>query len=156
MYPIEIPDGTHLERYENGGRREEVDYRNGWKDGHCLTWHWNQQMESAGEFVHGKRDGPWMRWHDNGVKRWEGRYRNGKMIGTVNVWYENGALEQVDSYSDEGEIRSATFWHENGRLQCKGEYVGGWPSGRWEHFNEDGTQDTEESGLYFEGKKIRD
>ena len=54
-----------------------------------------------------------------------------------------------------GEIIETTLYHTNGRVKADGNSVDGLPDGPWYFYREDGSLDSEKSGVYENGIKIR-
>jgi len=58
--------------------------------GKLVEKYWNGQKEYEGNFKDGKRDGLSTKWYANGQKGYEGSYKGGKKDGFYNNWYWTG------------------------------------------------------------------
>ena len=77
--------------YNDGQKREEIDYK-------------------YGDFV-----GHWTVWHDNGQMAQDITYNDdGEFDGTLRWWYFNGTLSQVSHYSN-GEVLTEKGFDEAGK-----------------------------------------
>ena len=76
--------GTSLSFYENGQRKEEMNYADGKAHGLAIGWYESGQKKSEVKFANGQ--GPVMtKWYENGQKEFE-RNKQGKMTS----WDESG------------------------------------------------------------------
>lgn len=93
-------------------------------------WHENGVIMARGQsFLWLFRTGDWTYWYNNGQKYSEGEYSRRK----TGFW---------------------TSWHKNGVKKKEGEYEDGKREGPWTYWNEDGSINSEKSGIYKNGKKV--
>jgi antitoxin component YwqK of YwqJK toxin-antitoxin module len=90
----------------------------------------------------------WKEWYPGGTVSKEGKFVDGKHDGTWTHWYESGRVQESGNFKlgvPDGpfETRSPT-----GVLLSSGSYVAGKREGPWKFLNEDGTPDTQKSGVY--------
>jgi hypothetical protein len=133
--PIKAYDGgpVTMREYtdENGLTiREEVD-SNETRHGSSEAWHEGKKIRE-GRFQDDLEEGTWRYWYPDGSLQIEGTYKSGSLHGR---WVE---------------------WHEDGQVAAIGEYWEGNEKGPWTFWKEGGTVDTEGTGFYEDGKKVRD
>ena len=87
--------------------------------------------KTQGSLKNGKWGGPWIRYDAYGQLVAKGAYKDGKRDGP---W--------------------VAFWR-NGQLLYKGTYKDGKKDGPWVDFNEDGTVNSEFTGTYKDGVKVK-
>ena len=81
--------GVAVEKYKNGQKSAELNYKAGKMHGLHTGWHENGQKKKEINYKDGKRDGLRTGWHENGQKREEGNFKGGKLMTSV-VWKPNG------------------------------------------------------------------
>ena len=84
--------GKWIERYENGNKKSEGEYKQGRLEGKRIEWYENGNKKSEGGFKEGKQEGKWIVWYENGNKKSEGGFKEGKKEGEWIEWYENGLV----------------------------------------------------------------
>lgn len=57
---------THLSHHENGQKKEEGTYHNGYQHGEWKEWHTNGQLKSIRSFTEGRPTGTWKTWDQAG------------------------------------------------------------------------------------------
>jgi len=85
-----------------------------------------------GLIKNGMREGAWFRYYSNGQLDFKGNYKNGK---------EEGAW--------------VLYW-KNGQLSSKGNYKNGKKDGLYIFYSKDGSLVKKRSGIFIDGKKMRD
>ena len=58
-----------IEWYENGYKKNEKNYLNGFLEGKYEEWYENGQKQEEGYCKIGRRDGKWEEWYENGYKK---------------------------------------------------------------------------------------
>ena len=84
-----------------------------------------------------------------------GKLKDGKFQGSWVHYHENGQLWMKGEYNGLQEGLWVSYW-ENGQLYSRGHYKNGRKYGQWVFYNDLGSPDKEESGIYVEGRKISD
>lgn len=56
----------HLSHHENGQKKAEGTYRNGFQHGLWKEWHWNGQLKTNRRFINGIPTGTWKTWDETG------------------------------------------------------------------------------------------
>ena len=102
--------------FDNGRKKEELNYKNGEKDGFYITWFENGTIENKIEFKNGNENGSFNRWYDNGQKSVNGKVQNGKEIGIWKGWYKSGKAEFIIEIKN-GEVYSEKRWNEDGTIK---------------------------------------
>ena len=85
-------DGTLIETYNNGQKKEESNWKNG--------------------SLHGKHT----KWYENGQKKDEGETKNEVLLGKHTTWYENGQKEMEMDFGDDGKLIYIKKWTKEGVL----------------------------------------
>jgi TPR repeat protein len=85
----EPPDGLVVRRYEDGQKKEEVNYKDGKPHGPYVHWHANGRKQAEGTFRNGQPDGIEITWYENGQKKKEATHKEGKLV-TIQVWRPDG------------------------------------------------------------------
>jgi len=67
-------------------------FKNGKKDGPCVDYWDNGQLESKGTYENGKMDGPYVSYHDNGQFRAKGTLKDGKREGPWVDYKKDGTV----------------------------------------------------------------
>ena len=98
--------------------------------------------------------GRWTFWYANGRKGMEGVLENGKPVGHYTYGHMNGQKWREGGFNNGKEQGRWTTWHPNGRKWRDGELRNGREEGRWTIWNEDGSIDTEKSGIYEAGERV--
>jgi len=129
-------NGLHTEYYDNGQKKEEVNYKNGELNGKWTEWYENGQIKSICFLEDGYFIGARTYWDENGrksfksedtpdgykmtffddneKKRSEQNYdENDKKNGKSTYWYENGQISAVKKYKN-GKVLSWVAWDEEG------------------------------------------
>jgi antitoxin component YwqK of YwqJK toxin-antitoxin module len=144
-------NGVIEEYYSDGNLRCIGTYINGKLDGPFEKYYENGQLESKGTYKDGERDGPWENYDEEGQMDHKLIYRDGEIY--ISELYTFGLLF-MRNYEETG---LNEFYYDTGQLSSRGKQNENFErDGRWEIFNEDGTLNTERSGLYEDGVKVSD
>ena len=92
--------GKNLCKYENGQKKVEGNYKDGYQDGKWTEWYENGQITTEGKFKDDKIDGKWTEWDEDGQNMQEGHFKDGILDGKYTRWYENGQIEEERNYKD--------------------------------------------------------
>jgi antitoxin component YwqK of YwqJK toxin-antitoxin module len=92
--------GVSFNVYDDGQRKEELTYKDGWLDGLAQGWYENGQMEHEYNYRDGKQDGLQKSWYENGQLSYEGTYKLWEKNGVWKSWSENGQLRYKETYKD--------------------------------------------------------
>ena len=75
-------------------------FKNGKRDGSCLDYWENGQLQSKAKYKNGKLEGSWVSYHLNGQLRDKGQYKNGLKEGSWVSYFGNGQLRSKGNYKD--------------------------------------------------------
>ena len=83
------------EWYENGQKRKEGSYKEGWKEGVWTEWYENGQKQSEGSYKEGWKEGMWTEWSMNGQIHGKGFYKEGQIEngGALTPQIEGGKVD---------------------------------------------------------------
>ncbi len=117
---VKWPDGTVKEEYEfvRGPQDDEI------RQGTYRSWFPSGTLACEGEFEANVETGHWTFHHEDGSIESSGRFTEGLRAG---VW---------------------EYFHDNGKRAAKGAFARGHRQGRWKVWFAEGTEDTENSGVY--------
>ena len=97
--PISL-EGTKFDWFEDGSKKQELNYVDGKKNGIFKKWYPNGQLEKKGGFKDDRFDGFFEAWNDEGVRRWTGTYRVGMQHGEWVFFDKNGAALPAIYFKD--------------------------------------------------------
>jgi len=113
----------------------------------------DELVEREGLYYKKYTDVPFSGDVDDGLDR--GSFKNGKMEGLWVQYWRDGEVLSKCHYKNGERDGLWVEYHENGQLRWKGEIKDGEREGPWESFDEDGTRDSEGSGTYKNGVKVK-
>ena len=87
--PIRL-EGPKIERFEDGTKKQVLNYTDGKKNGVFQRWFSNGQLEKSGSYKDDRFDGFLEAWNEEGVRKWTGFYRNGKQHGEWILFDKSG------------------------------------------------------------------
>jgi len=90
-------EGILTEKWLNGARKRDGNYKQGLRDGIHRYWYENDTLESVEPFVNDTLQGFSRYFHPNGKISTECRYEKGKLEGVVRQYFRDGKLMEVDS-----------------------------------------------------------
>ena len=93
-------NGPWITWYDNGEKKYEGHYKNGYKDGLWKGWHDSGKLWKEGFYFYDKKEGTWIYWYLNGNKQELKTYRNGKLNGPIKKWYSNGQQKMEGFYKE--------------------------------------------------------
>jgi antitoxin component YwqK of YwqJK toxin-antitoxin module len=83
-------EGSKIVRFEDGSKKQELNYENGKKNGVFQRWYSNGQLEKKGSYKDDRFDGFFEAWNEEGVRKWTGFYRDGKQHGEWTLFDKSG------------------------------------------------------------------
>ena len=126
------------------------------RDGMVTLWHPSGGMAGEGRFEDGVKEGPWRFWHENGSLRWEGTFDGGVPVGAERAWYDNGQIHFEGELEDGRRQGVYRYWYENGQLELEAQFEDDLRDGRCRRWTRDGALDPIATGIYSDGRKVRD
>lgn len=84
--------------YFNGERQEELQLKNGKKNGTCTMWYMNGEKMFEANYIDDILHGTFFQWYDNGKKDYEAIYNQGVPTGTWKFYNKDGSLKNEKSY----------------------------------------------------------
>ena len=93
-------NGSWIEWYDNGKKKYEGLYENGYRSGLWKGWHNSGQLWKEGFYFYDKKEGTWIYWYLNGNKQELKTYRKGKLDGPIKKWYANGQKKVEGLYRE--------------------------------------------------------
>ena len=119
----ETPEnGTFEVKWSNGKTRYKWDYKDGKRaDGKSKSWHENGELKQDIEWKNGLREGSHVSYHDNGEKESEATLLNGQPHGLYTVWDKDGNKINESRFVNGTHHGVRTQWHSNGqkKLECE-------------------------------------
>lgn len=100
------------EKWENGLKTYEGNYKDGKKYGKQITWDRGKKI-SENNFIDGKLHGLQEKWYMNGKQEQICYYNSGLLDGIVFSWFANGQLQTFRVFSN-SILLSDLKWDENG------------------------------------------
>ena len=124
--------------------------------GLVTLWHPSGGKSGEGELVHGAKHGAWTLWHENGTVRWRGTFEEGVPVGDERAYFDNGQIH-FEGKLGRG-LRSGIYryWYENGQLELEAGFEDDVRNGKCRRWTRDGALDPNASGVYEDGRKVRD
>jgi antitoxin component YwqK of YwqJK toxin-antitoxin module len=80
---------------------QEINYKNGKKEGLYRAWHDNGQLEEESNYNDGKLNGLRKEWEDEGQLIVEENYKNGKRDGLYRTWDDFGSPKLEATYKND-------------------------------------------------------
>ena len=102
--------------YENGQKRQVINFKNGIVDWIQDEWYENGQKSSEVLRQNDKQVGDRIGWDEDGNRTYKGIWNYGYFTGSWDVWYKNGQKQKEMIYKD-GEIISIKEWNEDGSVK---------------------------------------
>lgn len=85
---------TVAETYQNGQKKVEGKYHNGFEDGRWINWYENGQVKSIQNFNNGMPNGKQEFWYENGQKKEEKEFDDRNQLIYLKRWDEKGNLQE--------------------------------------------------------------
>ena len=113
--------------WENGQKKSEVAYVQGFVHGSRTAWYESGQMWSLGQNVDGAADGTWTEWYPDGRKAREMNFQHGAFHGPYIEWHLNGQKRKEAEFVKGKKQGLEMYWDEEGNVLGQTEYVDGVP-----------------------------
>lgn len=160
-------DGLQKVQMEDGSRTE-IPYAEGKRHGMERSWYPTGELAVEAPFVDGEQEGSVTYYYQSGAVHSSIPYYRGKREGVHKTFYENGAPQGDEYYRDDilngkseflhpdgtpdmalnyrdGRMDGVQVWyHPNGKKAREIVMSMGMPNGRWQEWDEDGTQTADE------------
>jgi antitoxin component YwqK of YwqJK toxin-antitoxin module len=114
--------GSYIEYYPSGAKKDEIHLRNGLKEGICLLFFDDGQLNEIRSYKQGKMHGTWITYNQKGTKIGEANYSQNLKNGKWYIWDENGTLRYEMFYLDGEKVGIWLMWNEKGELAGHKEY----------------------------------
>ena len=108
--------GKFISKYKDGHNKEEINYKNGKKDGLIVLWYENGQKRVEGNYKNNKKEGLAVLWYENGQKLAEGNYKNDKLEGLFVSWHENGQKKVEGIFKNNEPTGDEKCWNKKGEI----------------------------------------
>jgi len=165
VMPPENFTGRWVLYYINGQKSGEWDYKNGRKDGECITYYCDGSKRCVEHYQDDLLQGDEMAFYPNGTIAHKGRWDRGKKVGTytnydktgkitatkdhpklppenyTGKWtanYENGIKHIETDYKDGKRHGAHAAYFPSGKISCEGRYANDQETGTWKWFDKDG------------------
>ena len=110
-------------------------------EGKHVLWYENGQKRTEGLYKNGYRSGRWIWLFENGQKYMEIHYSRNEKEQLWTIWSEDGQKKALEGYFVNGHIeRRWTWWYENGQKKLEGHFKKGEPVGKWTEWDEEGNK----------------
>ena len=133
-----LKDGVCIEYYPNGQINSIGDFKNDKKNGPLKAYYENGQLEQKGKLKDDKQEGLWKYYHENGFFKSEENFKNGKREGLHKTYFENGQLAEEQNYKDGKKNGFFKSYFENGQLETQGNHRKDKQVGRWKFYFKNG------------------
>lgn len=174
-----LPDGAWNTYWPDGSPRSLETWDRGVLDGPFASWFADGGSRIEGFYEDGQMQGRWLVSFPDGSPRSEDHWQAGVRNGVLRMWHSNGQLFTEDHYANGEPDGSHRLFFENGNVREAGSLVQGERDGLWREFREDGTPvhairfevgrrkgvcfhwkangalNTELSGMYRNGRRVR-
>lgn len=104
----------------------------------------------------GEKHGPFVNRGENGEVVRRGSYRHGAEEGLFQYFGPNGEFAAQQWYQDGVLSGPSVCLHKSGFVESCGLFKQGKRNGVWLFFKDNGSVDTEKSGMYVEGRKVKE
>lgn len=161
-----LQEGTCIQFYDNGKKKEEVVWKKGKLNGDAIFYHENGNISAKGKFKNSFKIDEWLYFDDKNVKISQEIFKNGekniyrnetkityfypsgkvsstfqmidgKKIGEEKLLFENGNIMQTSLYDKTSEIEVTKMYDEKTKkLIGEGNLVNGEREGMWMYYNE--------------------
>lgn len=107
---VELPtiqgelEGLHVDRFNDGSKKQELYYQNNQKNGVFQKWFANGQLEKRGNYKNDRFDGFFEAWNEEGILRWKGFYKDGMQDGEWILYDKEGNALPTIYFKDGVEI----------------------------------------------------
>ncbi|MEZ4978967.1 MAG: hypothetical protein R2772_06695 [Chitinophagales bacterium] len=77
----------------------------------------NGQKKVEGKYHNGFKDGKWTEWYENGQLKSIQNFKDGIPIGKQEFWYENGQKKEEKEFDSRHQLLNLTRWDEDGNIK---------------------------------------
>jgi antitoxin component YwqK of YwqJK toxin-antitoxin module len=77
----------------------------------------NGQKKVDGKYHNGFEDGRWTKWYENGQVKSIQNFKNGMPTGKQEFWYESGQKKEDKEFDDRNQLLYLKRWDEKGNLK---------------------------------------
>lgn len=109
-------DGEGTWHYPDGRISFTGTYKEGLRNGTCVSYYANGNKESSYTYVNDLHEGVCTDWYSNGAKKSEGTYHAGKPTGQRTTWYITGGVDTEQTFDDQGREQLHKGYTEEGQL----------------------------------------
>lgn len=109
----EINDGDFKYYSEDGHLTDDINYKNGKRDGVSLSYNQNGHLIQEGYYKNNQEDSLWKHYDSEGHLWLTENYKNGKLNGPFISYYSDGKIKRKDLYND-GLMLKGTCYAESG------------------------------------------
>lgn len=125
--PLEIKDGlyykkdmlysgTHIEYYDNGNPKMELNVKDGMEHGLVFLYFENGRKQEQRSYNSGKKDGTWIKWNQAGIKLAEANYKDDLKDGKWFIWSDKGVMLYDMQYANGEKTGTWKMWDQDGHL----------------------------------------
>lgn len=120
-----IRDGLTRLYFDNGVIGDEINYKNGLKEGWWLHFYQNSTLQSKRMYKGGIQDGPAYFYYEDGKLEHKEFWYQGQVFGGSYWYYKNGLLENYTSFDFEGNKRYKVEYDSVGnKTRDEGKLIG--------------------------------
>lgn len=109
-----IKDGACLRFYETGELKEELNYKNGKKNGLQKEYFENGRIAMLYSFKDGVQEGNVISYYESGHIEYEGSFKSGEPYGDAKFYYSNGKLKNYNCIDFFGGVVYVIKWDSLG------------------------------------------
>ena len=91
------------------------EYRDGRREGHCMTWSGEGTLRSSGRLQAGLQDGPWRYYFPSGVPERLTHFASGVERGPFEEWWPGGAPRSTGRSDGTEEAHEVLLWDRSGK-----------------------------------------
>lgn len=100
-------EGSCIDYYENGNKKQESNYVDNKLDGIQINWYENNKKKSEVSYIKGKKTGKNLEWYENGNKKLDGDYiedtKNKTILLKINDFWDADGVQKVTNGNGEYE-----------------------------------------------------
>ncbi len=147
-----MKDGTSKEYARNGSLREEAEFKNGEVNGIRKMYYDSGKLLLSQEWKDNEINGISKDYYENGNLSYESIDINGKKDGFIKFYYEDGTLERETSFKMGIQDGPTRTYFENGQLSSEGNYKNNIQEGKYKEYYENGN--IRLTGQYKNGERV--
>jgi antitoxin component YwqK of YwqJK toxin-antitoxin module len=131
-------DGEVLIYYDCGVVHEQLNYRDGRRNGSGEIYSINGTLRERYTYLNDSLDGKYESFFETGEKQATSYYEHGNLHGTITHFHRVGNVLSEGDYKDGKATGNWKFYHENGQLSEEGQYTDDNPSGEFRYYDRKG------------------